>query len=164
MSFHSREERRRSVTRGMGWEKEGAMSGWEKEPAHITLHAGSCHPLTPRSFHSFSHSVLSTFTPRYERSEWGARDVRSEWRHERRDVTEGWAGWKGKERQWDTRGRSLTRLGSFILLTCLTFSSHSIRSVSRRRWEVRKWRMNDRTSSRQGERIDHEVETADGRY
>ena len=24
--------------------------------------------------------------------------------------------------------------------------------------------MNDRTSSRQGERIDHEVETADGRY
>lgn len=85
VSFHSREERRRSVTRGMGWEKEGAMSGWEKEPAHITLHAGSCHPLTPRSFHSFSHSVLSTFTPRYERSEWGARDVRSEWRHERRE-------------------------------------------------------------------------------
>ena len=52
LSCHSipREERRRSVTRGMGWEKEGAMSGWEKEPAHITLHAGSCHPLTPRSF------------------------------------------------------------------------------------------------------------------
>ena len=90
----------------MGWEKEGAMSGWEKEPAHITLHAGSCHPLTPRSFHSFSHSVLSTYPARSPslRTEW----VRSEGRKERvttrtTGVTEGWAGWKGKERQWRDR-------------------------------------------------------------
>ena len=145
-------------------EPEARMSGGTKERSERRSVAGTL-VTTSVSLSStryiFASRVPASPFPPYRREKWVRwSDKRSETKNRVNERPTG----NGRERQWDTRGRSLTRLGSFILLTCLTFSSHSIRSVSRRRWEVRKWRMNDRTSSRQGERIDHEVETADGRY
>lgn len=100
-SFHSREERRRSVTRGMGWEKEGAMSGWRERTGS---HHSSRRFLSPA--HTSLLSLLLSLGALYVhpslRTEW----VRSEGRKERvttrtTGVTEGWAEWKEiREEKW----------------------------------------------------------------